>query len=404
MDLRRRLTREPPRPSRRAGLQRSRSDWVARAGRRPTPRRRPSDDGRARPGRHAAATDADARSSLGGSAQRPAPGRWSPLFVAVAASSPAGRCCGQFPRPSRWSCRASRVTEPAPDPCSRGARTSTPPGGARAPRPDRSLVVDVTGKVRRPGIVELPPGSRVVDALKAAGGARRSADTSALNLARLLVDGEQIVVGVGRPGERTRGRRLAGRRSSAGGTPQVNLNTATAESSRPSRASGRSRRRRSSSGARSTALHLRSTSCWRSRASVTPRSRSSKPMCMYDAAGPRPAACSRRVDGVAGVCARSRDPLGASRLGALLLASAAFVAAATGEPVRRRPRLVVGLALAASVPAPSGSPDSLRLGRGRPDAGAGGGRRLRHGRGIGGHGPAHVARHVRRLRRRCDST
>jgi competence protein ComEA len=61
------------------------------------------------------------------------------------------------------------------------------------------LVVDVAGKVRRPGIVELPAGSRVIDALHAAGGPRPRVDTSALNLARVLVDGEQIVVGLDVP-------------------------------------------------------------------------------------------------------------------------------------------------------------------------------------------------------------
>jgi competence protein ComEA len=45
------------------------------------------------------------------------------------------------------------------------------------------VVVDVAGKVRHPGIVELPQGSRVVDALREAGGARAGVDTSALNLA-----------------------------------------------------------------------------------------------------------------------------------------------------------------------------------------------------------------------------
>jgi competence protein ComEA len=58
------------------------------------------------------------------------------------------------------------------------------------------VIVDVAGKVRRPGIVTLPAGSRVIDALKAAGGARPQVDLIALNLARVLVDGEQIVVGV----------------------------------------------------------------------------------------------------------------------------------------------------------------------------------------------------------------
>jgi len=61
------------------------------------------------------------------------------------------------------------------------------------------LVVDVTGKVRRPGIAVLESGSRVVDALEAAGGPRPGVDLSSLNLARQLVDGEQILVGVALP-------------------------------------------------------------------------------------------------------------------------------------------------------------------------------------------------------------
>lgn len=69
-----------------------------------------------------------------------------------------------------------------------------PTAGSPAPAPG-TVTVDVTGKVRRPGIVVLGPGARVVDALDAAGGARRGVDLSSLNLARLLVDGEQVVVG-----------------------------------------------------------------------------------------------------------------------------------------------------------------------------------------------------------------
>ncbi|WP_425571859.1 helix-hairpin-helix domain-containing protein [Nocardioides dubius] len=64
---------------------------------------------------------------------------------------------------------------------------------------EAEVVIDVAGKVRRPGIVVLPPGSRVVDALAEAGGARRGVDLSSLNLARVLVDGEQIVVGARPP-------------------------------------------------------------------------------------------------------------------------------------------------------------------------------------------------------------
>jgi competence protein ComEA len=61
------------------------------------------------------------------------------------------------------------------------------------------VVVDVAGKVRRPGVRELPAGSRVVDAIEAAGGARPGVDLSGLNLARVLVDGEQVLVGATGP-------------------------------------------------------------------------------------------------------------------------------------------------------------------------------------------------------------
>jgi competence protein ComEA len=81
------------------------------------------------------------------------------------------------------------------------ATGGSPPGpssgvGPGATPGSTEVVVDVAGKVRRPGIVVLDPGSRVVDALEAAGGARPGADLTGLNLARLLVDGEQILVGV----------------------------------------------------------------------------------------------------------------------------------------------------------------------------------------------------------------
>lgn len=62
--------------------------------------------------------------------------------------------------------------------------------------PDGTVTVHVAGKVRRPGVLELPTGSRVDDAVQQAGGARRGTDLSGLNLARVLVDGEQVLVGV----------------------------------------------------------------------------------------------------------------------------------------------------------------------------------------------------------------
>jgi competence protein ComEA len=50
--------------------------------------------------------------------------------------------------------------------------------------------------VRHPGIITLPAGSRVHEAVARAGGLRGRVDTSTLNLARVLTDGEQILVGV----------------------------------------------------------------------------------------------------------------------------------------------------------------------------------------------------------------
>jgi len=57
------------------------------------------------------------------------------------------------------------------------------------------VVVHVVGKVAEPGIVELPAGSRVIDAIDAVGGATKAKALESVNLARVVVDGEQIVVG-----------------------------------------------------------------------------------------------------------------------------------------------------------------------------------------------------------------
>ncbi len=56
------------------------------------------------------------------------------------------------------------------------------------------VVVDVVGAVRSPGVVQLPIGSRVIDAVTAAGGLKKGA-TPGINMARVLIDGEQIAVG-----------------------------------------------------------------------------------------------------------------------------------------------------------------------------------------------------------------
>ncbi|MFI8106296.1 helix-hairpin-helix domain-containing protein [Streptomyces sp. NPDC086023] len=96
-----------------------------------------------------------------------------------------------------------------------------------APRPEPSrVVVDVSGKVRVPGVRRLPAGARVEDALAAAGGVRPGADTSGLNRARVLVDGEQVLVGVTGPPPAPGAVALPG---AAGPAAPVSLSTATVE-------------------------------------------------------------------------------------------------------------------------------------------------------------------------------
>lgn len=85
------------------------------------------------------------------------------------------------------------------------------------------LVVSVVGKVRRPGLVEVRAGARVADALEAAGGPRRGVDLTTINLARKVVDGEQIHVGVPSAAAPADG-------GGAGAPPgKINLNTANAQ-------------------------------------------------------------------------------------------------------------------------------------------------------------------------------
>jgi competence protein ComEA len=93
--------------------------------------------------------------------------------------------------------RGSSNQAPAGDQPSGGAAAGVATTGPLAAGSE--LIVDIEGKVRHPGIVRVPKGSRVIDALEAAGGALPGAQTSALNLARVLTDGEQILVGVPPP-------------------------------------------------------------------------------------------------------------------------------------------------------------------------------------------------------------
>lgn len=99
------------------------------------------------------------------------------------------------------------------------------PAHAAAPK---LLVVDVAGAVRRPGLYRLQAGSRIDDAIAAAGGATAKAQLDAVNLAAPVADGEQVLV----PGRSAAGAAAAAPPAS-GGAPSpsapLDLNTATAE-------------------------------------------------------------------------------------------------------------------------------------------------------------------------------
>jgi competence protein ComEA len=97
-----------------------------------------------------------------------------------------------------------------------------PPRAAHPSRAKR-VVVDVVGAVRLPGLHSLAPGTRIADAVEAAGGATAKADLALVNLAAPLADGEQIVVPL-------RGAAPAAAAAAGGSsTAPVDLNTATVE-------------------------------------------------------------------------------------------------------------------------------------------------------------------------------
>ncbi|HEY1134421.1 MAG TPA: ComEA family DNA-binding protein [Nocardioides sp.] len=87
-------------------------------------------------------------------------------------------------------------SDPSPDPSPASADAPATDAGEGAPASTGEVVVHVAGRVVRPGIVVLPVGSRVADAVEAAGGPVPDTDLTGVNLARPLVDGEQVLVGV----------------------------------------------------------------------------------------------------------------------------------------------------------------------------------------------------------------
>lgn len=97
--------------------------------------------------------------------------------------------------------------------------------GASRQSPSAKVVVDVSGKVRHPGVVRLPQGARVIDAIRRAGGARPHVDLTGLNLAQVLTDGQQVLVGSTEGGAAASAAAVA---TPASG-PMVHLNTASAQ-------------------------------------------------------------------------------------------------------------------------------------------------------------------------------
>lgn len=136
--------------------------------------------------------------------------------------------------------RARPVALATPLPVTTGAARPATAGPA-APTPSAStarakILVHVLGAVRQPGVVTLPDRARVRDAIEAAGGLRESADPGELNLAQVLQDGQQLVIGTKRhpAGSVRDGSGAVAGRPPTGGQPSsgdpgvaVDLNTAT---------------------------------------------------------------------------------------------------------------------------------------------------------------------------------
>lgn len=103
------------------------------------------------------------------------------------------------------------------------------PFASTSATPSSVVVVHVAGEVRRPGIVTLPSGARVADAVAAAGGLARGGSLGGVNLARQVVDGERIEVGPDAPVEPPAGTASGGAGGPSVGGGLLDLNSATAD-------------------------------------------------------------------------------------------------------------------------------------------------------------------------------
>jgi competence protein ComEA len=131
------------------------------------------------------------------------PGRGGFVAMAVVAVLVAAGvgCWVLAARPHRLpAAMSSQSSRPAPASAAAGGSLASPLSAVSAGSSSSTvLVIDVVGKVRHPGVYRLPPGSRVDDAVTAAGGVLAGVDPVTVNLARKLADGEQLVIGVTGP-------------------------------------------------------------------------------------------------------------------------------------------------------------------------------------------------------------
>ena len=160
------------------------------------------------------------------------------LVAALAASVTAVGVWRDRPEPRAVETSAIAALAGAPQPAGTGpvelatvdpAGTESSAVGAAGPPPSATvtaaseLVVSVTGLVAQPGLVTLPAGARVAEAIAAAGGVSDGADLTGVNLAARLADGDSVVIGSA-PASGSVGSGVSG----AGGTAGANSNSASA--------------------------------------------------------------------------------------------------------------------------------------------------------------------------------
>ncbi len=162
--------------------------------------------------------------------------RLGALVVVLALAFGAWSLVASWPRPAEGAVSAAAGHQGAEGSSAAGSGGSGAESGAdplppleplSAPSPSPSLTVHVAGEVRHPGVVTVPAGARVADAVAAAGGLRKGAKLGSTNLARPVVDGERVEVG---PGADLAG--APGAASATGGAataPILDLNSATAD-------------------------------------------------------------------------------------------------------------------------------------------------------------------------------